>query len=68
MVRPIGYAPPCQSSEEIVVRAGHEVMMEVDGNISMNVVNPQGIFDQHLRPRQVHSLTITIIIFNNKIK
>jgi hypothetical protein len=51
MVRPIEKAPICLSLEEVTVRAGHKVLMEVDDNISLIVGNPQGISDQQLRPR-----------------
>jgi hypothetical protein len=37
--------------EEAAVHAGHEVLMEVDDNILLIAVNPQGILDEQLRPR-----------------
>jgi hypothetical protein len=42
--------------EDIAVHAGHEVLMEVDGNITMTVGNPQGILDEQLRPQPIHLL------------
>jgi hypothetical protein len=50
MVRPIDKASVCLSSEKVVVRAGHEVLMEVDDNILLSVGDPQGILDLQLRP------------------
>jgi len=36
----------CPFIEEVTESACHEVLMEVDGNISLIVGNPQGILDQ----------------------
>jgi hypothetical protein len=54
------------SLEEIAVHAGHEVLMEVDYNISLIVSNQWGILDQQLKP---HPITLLrIIIWINDIK
>jgi hypothetical protein len=55
-------APIPLSLEEVTVYAGHEVLMEVDDNISLSVVNPKGILDQQLRPHSIHSLNSIGII------
>jgi hypothetical protein len=47
--------------EEVIVRASHEVLMEVDDNCALIVGNPQGILDLQLRPRPMHLLNIIII-------
>jgi hypothetical protein len=47
--------------EGIAVHAGHEVLVEVDDNISMTVGNPQGILDEQFRPQPINSLNINII-------
>ncbi len=44
------------------MRAGHEVLVEVDDNNAMIVVNPWGILGRQLRPRQINLLNIIIII------
>jgi hypothetical protein len=62
MNRPVEQMPIRMSLEKVDVRAGHDVLMEVDDNISPIVVNPHGIFDQQLRSRPIHLLNITIII------
>ncbi len=40
--------------EEAAAHAGHKVLEEVDDNIVLIVVNPQGIFDQQLRRHPNH--------------
>ncbi len=50
MVRPIEYAPIRLSFEEVAVRAGHEVLIEVDDKISPIGGAPKGILDQQLKP------------------
>jgi hypothetical protein len=60
MNRPMEQVPICMSLEKVDVRAGHDVLMEVDDNISLIVVNPHGIFDQQLRSRPIHFLNIII--------
>jgi hypothetical protein len=50
--------------EEVIVRAGHKVLMEVDDSILLIVGDPQGIFDQQLRPHQIHLINITFLIIN----
>jgi hypothetical protein len=42
------------SPEDIAVRAGNEVLMEVDKNILLIVGNPDRILDQQLRPYRIH--------------
>jgi hypothetical protein len=51
------------SFKEVIVHAGHNVLMEVDDSTSMIVVDPQAILDQLLRHRLIHLLNIFIIIF-----
>jgi hypothetical protein len=58
MARPIELSYFHQSLEEVAVRAGHEVLMEVDSNSALIVGNPQGILGEHLRPRPIHWLNI----------
>ncbi len=41
---------------------GHELLVEVHNNSLLTVGNPQGIFDQQLRPHTIQSLYITIIL------
>ncbi len=65
MVRPTEQAPICQSSEEVAVRAGHEVLMEIGNSILLIVGDAQRILDQQLRPHPIYSLNIVIIL--NKI-
>ncbi len=54
MVRPIEEAPICLYLEEVAVRAGHNVMIDVDANISLIIGNPHMILDQQLRPHPIH--------------
>jgi hypothetical protein len=46
MHRPIEDAPVHLSLGEVVVCAGHKVLMEVDNNILVIAGNTQGILDQ----------------------
>jgi hypothetical protein len=46
--------------EEVIVRAGHKVLMEVDNNISQIVGNRQEILDQQLSPQPIGLLNIII--------
>ncbi len=48
MVKPVGQSPICLSLEEVGTNDGHEVLMEVDYIILLNVGNPQDILDQQL--------------------
>jgi hypothetical protein len=54
--------PVCLSLEEVGLRVCHKVLVEVNGNILMIVSDPQGIFDQQLRPRPIYLLNVIIII------
>jgi hypothetical protein len=47
--------------EEVGVRAGHEVLTDVDDKILLIVGNPQRVFDQQLSPCKINLLNI-----NNK--
>jgi hypothetical protein len=38
--------------------AGHKTLMEVDDNILLIVVDPQGILDEQLRPHPIHVLLL----------
>jgi hypothetical protein len=48
----------CLSVEEVTVRAGFKIFVEVDVESKLIVHNPQGIFVHHLRPRPIHCLII----------
>jgi hypothetical protein len=50
--------------EEIAVRAGHEVLMEVGSNFSLTVFDPQGILNKQLRPYPFHVLNMIIFKIN----
>jgi hypothetical protein len=45
------------------VLAGHKVLMNID-YILLCVGNPQGILDQLLKPRPIHTLNFIIILIN----
>jgi hypothetical protein len=49
--------------EEVVVCAGQEFLMEVDGNSTLIIGNPEGISDLQLRPHPIPFLKIIIIIY-----
>jgi hypothetical protein len=40
------------------MRADHETLMEVDDNILLIVVDPQGILDEQLRTHPIHVLLL----------
>jgi hypothetical protein len=46
MVRPIEKAPICHSLEVVALRAGLEVLMEVNNNILLIVGKPRGFLDE----------------------
>jgi hypothetical protein len=52
--------------EEVSVRAGHKVLMEVVDNILPIVRDPQGSVDQKVKPRPTYALIIIIIITSDK--
>ncbi len=52
------------SLEEVAVRAGNEVLIQVDDNISATVGDPRGILDQFLRSRQIQLTNIIVIKLN----
>ncbi len=54
--------------EEVAVRAGYEVLMEVHGNILLTVGDSQGTLDQQLRHYSVHLSNIIIVRWVNCIK
>jgi hypothetical protein len=62
MVRPTEYTPITLSFEEVAVRAGHEVLMELDDSILLIVDDPQGILYWQLRPHPIHFLNFTLSI------
>jgi hypothetical protein len=68
MVRPTEWVPIHLSLAEVAERSGHEVLMEVDKNISLIVLDMQGIFDQQLRLCPIHSLNITFVILINYMR
>jgi len=65
MVRPIEYVPIRLSLEEVALHAGHEVLMEVNHNISLIAGDPRWILDQHLWPNLIH---LFIICYELNIK
>jgi len=62
MVRPIYKVPVRQSVVEVIVCAGHKVLVEVDDKSVMSVSNPQGILFQQLRPHPIYLSSIITII------
>jgi hypothetical protein len=60
MVRPIDKATITLSSEEVTMRGGREVLVEVDDNSLLIIGDLQGISVEQLRSRQTHLLNITI--------
>ncbi len=60
MVRSIYFAPVCLSLEEVIVLSDHTVLVVVDDNSKLIAGDPQGILDEHLRPRQIFYLIIMI--------
>jgi hypothetical protein len=53
MVRPIEWPPIWQTLEEFGMCAVHKDLMEVDDNILLIVVDPQGILDQLLKSQPI---------------
>jgi hypothetical protein len=52
--------------EEVAVRAGHKVLMEVDDNSALIVVDSRGILDKQIRSHRICLLNVfalLIIIF-----
>ncbi len=64
MVRPIELAPIHLPLEDVTVRAGRKVLMEVDDKSALIVGNLQGILGQQLRPHPVHLLNIIYLLLN----
>ncbi len=62
MDKPIDWTPVCLSLEEVAVRAGNEVLVEVDDNCTLIVGNAQGILGWLLRVWSIHSSNMIIII------
>jgi hypothetical protein len=52
----------CLSLEEVTVRAGHKVLMEIDYSLLI-VFDPQWILDQQLRVNPISFLNIITILF-----
>ncbi len=50
------------SIKEVVMHAGHEVLVEVGDTIALIVDTSRGILGQQLRPQQIQSLNIILII------
>ncbi len=48
--------------------AGHEILMEVENNISLIVGNPQGILDQQPSLQPINILNIITIVIMGKIQ
>jgi hypothetical protein len=53
--------------EEVALRAGHEVLADVDVNITQIVGDPRGILGRQLRPHPIHLLNIIIILIGSLI-
>jgi hypothetical protein len=53
MVWSIDYVPICLSLEQVAMRAGNEVWMEISNNSALIVGDPQLILGQQLRPRLI---------------
>ncbi len=53
--------------EVVPVRAGHEVLMEVDNNMLLIVGNLQGILEKHLRPHPISLLNIIYYLLYKKL-
>jgi hypothetical protein len=52
--------------EEVSVRAGHKVLMEVVDNILPIVRDPQGSVDKQFKPRPTYALIFIFIITSDK--
>ncbi len=50
------------------MRAGHKVLVDVDGNILLIVGDLEGILDQQPRPHPIHLLNIIICVLINHFK
>jgi hypothetical protein len=50
-------APIHLSLDDIIVRAGHKILIEINNYISQIVGDPQGILDQQLMPYPIHLLS-----------
>jgi hypothetical protein len=53
--------------EVVPVRAGHEVLMEVDNNMLLIVGDPQGILEKHLKPHPINLLKFEYYLLYKKI-
>jgi hypothetical protein len=54
--------------EEVATRTGHEVLLEVDNNISLIVGGSQGILNQQFRPHSIYLLNIITFTLTDTIK
>ncbi len=54
-------APICLTLKEVTALTGHQVLKEVDDNISLIVGDPQWIFDLQLRAHSIDLLNIISI-------
>jgi hypothetical protein len=52
----------CRSSEEVAVRVGHEVLIDVDDKSGLIVGDPRGILGQQLNLHPIYILHIIIIL------
>jgi hypothetical protein len=57
----------CLSLEEVTVRAGHQVLMEVDNKSLSTVCDLDRILGKHLRPHPTCLLSIIIFIITTLI-
>ncbi len=69
MVRLAEESPMCLSYEEVAMRTGCAVLMEVDDNILLIGGDVHGILEEQLRLHPIHlmnSIVLLKIILNNK--
>ncbi len=53
--------PYLKSLEEVTLRAGHKVFMEVDDDVALIILIHKGILAQHFKPHPIHFLNSIII-------
>jgi hypothetical protein len=51
--------------EEVAVRAGHEVLMDVKNNCALIVGDPQGILNYQLKYHPIHLLNVIIVVIKD---
>jgi hypothetical protein len=63
MVRPIGWAPTCLSLDEVMLHAGHDVLIKINDVRALIVCNSPGILGQQLRFCQINLLNTITVLF-----